>query len=56
VGPTSPGLVPPVWKAMSRHEHEAWAEPRLPLHTARLGAEGTASRVCDEIAARREGR
>ena len=49
-----PGLVPPTWKAVSRHRwYERWTELRLVVDTAALSAEDAASRICDEIAAGR---
>ncbi len=51
-----PGLVPPTWDAVVRRVYEPWAEPRLVLDTAALGAEDAASRVCDGVAAFFHGR
>ncbi len=54
--PDIAGLVPPTWEAVSCHEYEPWDGPRLVLDTAALSADDAASRVCDEIAARRRRR
>jgi predicted kinase len=40
-----PGLVPPSWASVRRHEYRPWTEPRLMLDTARLDAETAASMV-----------
>lgn len=37
--PDLPGLTPPTWQAVLRHEYEPWDRPRLLLDTARLGVE-----------------
>lgn len=47
-----PGLVPPAWVSVRRHEYAPWTGPRLVLDTASLGAEDAASRVWDEAARR----
>lgn len=45
-----PGLVPPTWASVQRHEYAPWTGPRLVLDTASLSPEDAASRACDEAA------
>lgn len=50
-----PGLVPPTWEVVRRHEYQPWTGPRLTIDTAVLGASEAASRVCAEVDRRRQG-
>ena len=44
-GSDIPGLTPPTWQAVRRHEYQPWDRPRVVLDTARLSPEQAVAAV-----------